>query len=114
MLIDSTDALRRGHKRRNSFRKATLDLDRFELPQGDDPFARMINDQPAFDRGARPDYGPQAYSGSAEGKKKITILNYIPSYLSRVGFGMGFFPGSGFFIFGLDRKIPKIAKSRGS
>ena len=81
MLIDSTDALRRGHKRRNSFRKATLDLDRFELPQGDDPFARMINDQPAFDRGARPDYGPQSYSGSAEGKKKkLTILNYIPNY----------------------------------
>ena len=38
----------------------------------------MINDQPAFDRGARPDYGPQAYSGSAEGKKKIlSILKYM-------------------------------------
>ena len=85
MLIDSTDALRRGHKRRNTFRKATLDLDRFELPQGDDPFARMINDQPAFDRGARPDYGPQAYSGSAEGKKKIlSILKYMDEFfLSR-------------------------------
>ena len=54
--------------------------------QGDDPFARMMNDQPDLERGARPDYDPQGYSGgySPEGRNNkynfILIFSWFKQY----------------------------------
>jgi len=60
LLLDSTDATARRGKRRRVQRPSlrsvdpVLDFDRFELPQGDDPYANMADN--GFARGPRPDH----------------------------------------------------------